>query len=393
MKKLKLVLIGFLLVLLLVGCQRGSDETETFNPFLDERFSGYTSDLTFEVKYQEAASNNSDLYFSSDIYDINFKHIVNKFCFKVDIDDLKFENATYYFILRDVEQATIKEEKSLFIADSKVTVSMCFNNVDSADEYELLLGKIDADLDSASKTMKVSSTITFSLDSYNERQQIKDISLNQSKAEYDPIKDIPTVAISPTITVEEGVLRKLRIEVIYQYFQLTVYQFHLDVEDLTRSNNAYQLPKEILALTPNTNYKVNIYATGHDGVDGFEDVLIYEEKIKSVDLEQITKSYHGFYGILWSHEKLEDVTRFTFSFVNQGYIKNDKNETILVVLRVYPSADSTEHVYSTTMNSRQNHTLDIDNTYLKNNYVLKMQNISGSIVLTEYELPDDFEGE
>lgn len=237
-------------------------------------------------------------YFSATFTDVTFNPVRNELCFVININDSDFKSSEYWVITRDFGSTRTDSQYSFLINRADYQGRDCIGV--GSGVRELVIGKEDSEDLNATTTIPVMASIVFEDNYHSSRQRIDTVYFQPEEFEvFERLSfdEMPYLTFDIIIEDPNKITTGAVIEVIYEPFDLVVYQQFVSYDDITYQDGAYHITDVFVTdLAPEEEYEIYLYISGNDGYYDYVNAIYRSWTVE-------TKGYSGYreYGVhgLW----------------------------------------------------------------------------------------------
>ena len=389
MKKLIILIILFSSAFL-VACENSEDDIDDIDIIDDIDDDTDTNYLTIEdgnLTYNIWTHNGKNMTaekfagitFSNPVY-VPF---TGRLCFDISINDGAYLTSDYYLITRERGTTLTESQIQINTGSNSETLYNCMG-YNPTDEI-VIVKRNEEDLNPTS-SLEVLAWITVDDKLASLRKQ--------TEGGYFTSNDIFSVSLDETPYVDfkyhmedpERLITSILLEVYYRPFEIVVSSVRINLTEDMYVGDTITIDHIIIDdLPPGTTFDVYYYFSGTDGVDDYTDIQAGYRTVTSStfkDASRIINSMPSLWGIIKGYTIGETTTTVDFHLVNDGKVTFE-DEPIDITLNIYNS--SLELIYSYPVSADQS-SIEIDNQYLEEHYVLILRTVQDPLSLSLYNI-------
>lgn len=312
----------------------------------------YASGVAFSIFTYNSYFNLPQTYIDVTISDISYSPLRQQVCFSYDIHDPGYARATYYIILQDTVHLLTREQIIVFGGSSDFSGRSCVNVDDKTLDYRIVIGKDDLDnLNPTYGYIEGSAWIEFSDSHKNERKHISIKSYTDTTP--DETTDIKYSSVAYSLQIEDLDRTITRLEVyLRDTFDNIIDAKAYDSTEIM-VNDKLTITNDFFSnLAPNVDYKIEVYATGNDGVDDFEDAFLFiisctSSRFPGQSTSHLISAYHGLYAVIYDVLETEDSVIVSYVYSNENMIQfSDNKEKVVLHMTIYDKEHESIETYA-----------------------------------------------
>lgn len=349
------------------------ETTETNNNNLISH-QGYASNITITESIMPLNQRLPQKYFTGSYSNIKFTPLTKELCLTANVNDKDYRNATYYLVGRLVGTSYYGEMRIQFLISSGYgSKSVCFENVDLIQPYEILLTKVDLDDLNPSSTLYSVNTLTLHDQNAGLRSRVTSKTISGFAPSIYKKGESPYIEFSTTFLDPNRSIDKAHVVLFNPFNSVTIdsqiiaiTEEHYDGDTLKIENIRFN------NLAPQLAYSIQIFVDGNDGIDDFEKITLesYSYETGTYENVEIDDVYHELFAVFTGIEVIEDEVFLYYDFFNDGSMfYSDTKETITFKVTTFTGHYLNRVQQSFPLDITQNHMV-FSKDFLRNGLII-----------------------
>lgn len=361
------------------------------DPKVENIYFGTVSGFNHSVFYGlNSSSMLHDKYFDVEFTEIKYFPMKNEVCVSMSINDDSYQRATYHIVLRIHNSLTTRTRASFTLSQEKQNITECFNTIESGNEYEIVLGKLDRDDLNPTSYIEVVGGVVFSDDSYDSRERIGRIDVTQIDIPIIKIEHEPYVQLMIQIESTIGLINSIDLNIYTRNSFKYVKTVNVPISEDVYRNGKYILQKVLIeGLAPDCEYIVVLKGSGTDTVDEYTDQFLKKIYITAPTyFNAAQNSYHGLYAVFTSFEFTETDLVIGYLAKNDGSMVDSVDELPFVIMvNILDDSDTIVDSYALNMEANE---IIVSKADLDFGYRISFETDRGPVMLSTYYFNENF---
>ncbi|PKK97664.1 MAG: hypothetical protein CVV56_08470 [Tenericutes bacterium HGW-Tenericutes-1] len=319
----------------------------------------------------------ADIHFTNVTYTPSNK----KLCFDISVSDLSYSSSDYYLITRERGSTLTESQIKFNINSTSQTLHECMG-YSVADEIVVI--KDNSEDLNPSSAFEVMALVKVDDQMAEYRKYPDDGGYFTSNYVTSISAEVgtPYIDFKYHLVDSERLIESIYIEVYYREFDLVVAAKEIEFTEAMYQNDVIHFDHIVIdGLSPNTEFEVFLYCSGTDGVEEYEYLYWASRNATSsgiISESMIVSARPSLWGTIFNFEVGDTTTEFDYYLDNDGVVKY-QDAPLDVVLRIY---DNLNHKVAEYPMESGTNTVQVDKTYLKEYYTIKIETVQTPIILS-----------
>lgn len=393
LKKFNIFVLMFLVSIIAIACDNTSFSTTSLTTDVitssitttttEENTSSILTNgyLTYYTWSHDGKNIMPSKYANIHFTNVNYTPSNKKLCFDITVSDLSYSTSDYYLITRERGTTLTESQIKFNINSPSQTLHECMGY--SVTDEVVVVKDNSEDLN-PTESLPVMAYVQVD-------DQMAELRKYPDDGGYFTTNYVTSIALeegTPYIDFKyhlvdsERLIESLYIEVYYREFDLVVAAKEIEFTEEMYNNDVIHFDHIVIdGLTPNTEYEVYLYCSGTDGVEEYEYLYWASRNATSsgiISKSMIVSARPSLWGTIFDFEVGDTTTGFEYYLDNDGLVKY-QDAPLDVVLRIYDNLNQKIAEYPMEPG---NNILQVDQTYLKEYYTIKMETVQTPIILS-----------